>query len=555
MLSHLATIVRLTGRKRAAGFVALAGLAALTEGMGIVLLVPLLSALGAGKIAGFSLPDWPLATMLALFVALVLLRALLEVLRSLSAYDLQLRVVDGLRRDAIEALLDAEWRALAGMRQSANRAMLITTLERAGEAVSYLAALVRTAVLVLALLAATIALSPVVALGIATGGLAGLVLLGTARRHARALGSLLSARHEGVHLRLEETLSALRLVKSFGRESAEKTRILAAFDRLRMAGRDYVRAASVSRAILQVAFAVVIAVAVWFAVEAWQVAPVYLIAYAALAVRAAPLVETLQQAWLGWSHASPAIAGAQVLIASAAAEAETPPAPPPPFCRELALVDASVRHGEGRAALHRVTLAIPHGAIVAIEGPSGAGKSTLADLLGGLISPDSGAVLVDGTPLAAGARNGWRARVAYVQQDAVLFTGTVRENLLWAEPDAEEDSLVAALDRAGASFVHHLPGGIDHPLAEGGRNLSGGERQRLALARALLRRPDLLILDEATSAVDGESERLIAEAVSALAGATTVLVIGHRGALVDLASLRFHLHEGRLHDRLTAIAR
>ena len=138
----------------------------------------------------------------------------------------------------------------------------------------------------------------------------------------------------------------------------------------------------------------------------------------------------------------------------------------------------------------------------------------IADLLGGLVSPDRGRVLVDGVVLDGGARQGWRSRVAYVQQEAVLFSGTVRDNLLWAKPGASQAELDRALDRAAAGFVHDLPGGLDCPLGEGGRALSGGERQRIALARALLREPDLLILDEATNALDAASEAVIADAVT-----------------------------------------
>jgi ATP-binding cassette subfamily C protein len=170
----------------------------------------------------------------------------------------------------------------------------------------------------------------------------------------------------------------------------------------------------------------------------------------------------------------------------------------------------------------------------------------LADLVGGLLSPDKGYVTIDGVELAPGLRNAWRRRVAYVQQDPVLFSGSVRDNLCWAEPQAKEPQLRRALACAAADFVHELPGGLDCPLGESGRALSGGERQRIALARALLRAPDLLILDEATSAVDAESERAIVTAIRAIAGRCTILVIGHRGALVECADRKIELGGGRI---------
>lgn len=168
--------------------------------------------------------------------------------------------------------------------------------------------------------------------------------------------------------------------------------------------------------------------------------------------------------------------------------------------------------------LERVSLAIPSGAFVGLTGPSGVGKTTLLDLAAGLLSPDAGTVAVE----AAG-----RERLAYVAQEAFLFDGSIRRNLAWGRPEATEAEMLWALDLVGAGcLLERL--GLDGRLGDRGARVSAGERQRLALARAVLRRPRLLILDEATNALDLTAERAILARLDQLRPATTILMVSHR---------------------------
>ena len=137
----------------------------------------------------------------------------------------------------------------------------------------------------------------------------------------------------------------------------------------------------------------------------------------------------------------------------------------------------------------------------------------------GLIVPGQGRVLVDGVPLSADVITPWRERIGYVAQDTFLFNDTIRANLLWARPEANDKEIERALRLAAAEFVLELPEGLDTLLGDRGVRFSGGERQRVALARALLREPSLLILDEATSALDSENEGRIQDAIKLLTGA------------------------------------
>ncbi|HYC15554.1 MAG TPA: ATP-binding cassette domain-containing protein, partial [Stellaceae bacterium] len=198
-------------------------------------------------------------------------------------------------------------------------------------------------------------------------------------------------------------------------------------------------------------------------------------------------------------------------------------------------------------ALRRLDLEIHAGTTVALVGRTGAGKSTLADLLLGLILPTEGKILLDDAPLDGDRLGRWRRSVGYVPQDNFLFNDTVRQNLLWAAPDATEQEIAEALAAASADrFVAALPRGLDTVIGERGVRLSGGERQRLALARALLHRPTLLVLDEATSALDSETERAVQAAIERLHGSRTIVIVAHRLSTIRAADCIFVLEAGAL---------
>jgi ATP-binding cassette subfamily C protein len=171
----------------------------------------------------------------------------------------------------------------------------------------------------------------------------------------------------------------------------------------------------------------------------------------------------------------------------------------------------------------------------------------LADWLGGLLTPDQGTVRVDGIPLSVDVLRAWRAQVGYVPQEAFLFHDTIGANLAWAAPQADVAAMAEALDLAAAGeFVARLPEGLDTVVGERGAQFSGGERQRLALARALLRKPAVLVLDEATSALDPEGEGRIVDAITSLRGSVTTVIITHRLSLAARADVIHVLEAGRV---------
>jgi ATP-binding cassette, subfamily C, bacterial len=205
------------------------------------------------------------------------------------------------------------------------------------------------------------------------------------------------------------------------------------------------------------------------------------------------------------------------------------------FERECRLEAVSFAHGE-RPILEAVSLEIPAGGVTVLIGPSGAGKTTIADLVLGLYRPSRGRVTVDGVPLDEIDLKSWRRLIGYVPQELLLLHDSVFANVAMGKPDVSKADVRVALQTAGAwQFVEALPARMMTTVGQGGAKLSGGQRQRIALARALVSKPKLLILDEVTSALDPKTEQEICDNIRSMAEDTTILAITHRPTFLEIA--------------------
>ncbi len=540
-------------------------MAGATEGIGVLMLVPLLGMLQGGGMEGlgavargivrisaaWGLPAGTPLPLLVLFCTLVIARSAVHYGRECVAARVQQQVANRLRDASFSALLGAQWRWVVAQRTADQANLMLSDVARIGvglgQGMAMLASLTTAAVYLLA----AFALHWKLALASALGGAFLLALLAGHRRGVLALGRQLTLDNRRLQASLHDSLAGLRLAKILGAEAHYRSWISADAGKVSEQQLRFATGLSLSKALLHSAGALLLAAYVYVGLQVWSVPVTELLALVLVFGRLLPLLATANQQQQLWLHAAPAFAGVERQLAEARAWAEPDEVPlqqaVPAVRTAIALAGVGVRYESRRArALESVSVVLPVRTTTAIVGASGAGKSTLADVLCGLLGPDEGALEIDGMPLDARARRAWRRAVAYVSQDIFLFNDTIRNNLLLAAPEADDAALRLALEQACAQFVHSLPQGWDTVVGERGVQMSGGERQRLALARALLQHPALLILDEATSALDHDNEARIREAIERLHGNLTVVIIGHRLALLERADNVVLLEQGKV---------
>ncbi len=536
----------------------------LAEGFGVSLLAPMLGLLqspvqsgdtthDASRLAhwfgaiGIPFKGW---SVLLLFVALQLLKTLAQFFREVTATAIQCDLVDRLRERCFQAVLKSEWTWLSQRNNAEYANLLLTDVNRIGFGVNFFIQLSMAAAQLVVYACAALYLSPQMTVLVLATGLFFFLTEGRLRREALQLGTGLGQTSQRLHTTVQESLQGMKLVKILGNEERHLHGFLESMRSYRRHMMQFQRSASFSRARMQAGAALLLAVLLYAGLEQWHLPITELAALIFVFSRLMPLGSQFQQHLHQWLHALPALENTRELLRVCAQVAEPElKGKTPVFERSLELRNLSFHYPEReRSAVQQVNLTILPNTTTAIIGESGAGKSTLADLLMGLLRPVDGSIIIDGTPLDDATRLLWRRSLAYVPQEPILFNDTIRANLQWAAPGAEDQHLWQALEQAAAGFVRNLPQGLDTLVGDQGLRLSGGERQRIALARALLRHPAILILDEATSALDMENEERIRQAIVNLHGNLTVVAIGHRMATLKHADMVVVMEQGCIRE-------
>ena len=377
------------------------------------------------------------------------------------------------------------------------------------------------------------------------------------RKKSRAYGDEMIRISREFYGELQNQLASVKEVRAYGVEREHAARfeeISASFKTARM---KYVRQCSVPGVVYSLAAAVMIALVYLVCTLGLKVETDRLVVLVYIFARLWPIFSGFQGRIQGIHSCLPAYEKLNEALRELQPEADTAETDADfSLWNEIRFDDVHFAYRDSdEETLRGVSFSLKRGEKLALLGRNGAGKTTAVNLLLGFLLPRAGAIRVDGTTLEAANIRAWRAQVGYVPQDPLILNASVRENLTRFHPGASEDELIAALKRAMAwGFVSRLPDGLNTALGDRGIRLSGGERQRIVLARVLLGHPSLIVLDEATTALDYESETAFHDVIASLGEDAAVVLIAHHGSTVAMADRAVVLEnggvaeEGRLSD-------
>jgi len=537
-------------------------LAAVMEGIGISSTLPLLSmATGTQDEAGAAPSQYEtivrgaltrldleptLGTMVGMVIGAIWLKSVLMLLAKRQVGYTVAHVATDLRLSLLQALLGTRWTYYTKQPVGGIANAMATEAQRASMTYQQAALIVSYGVEVVLYMGIALAIAWQATLAAALGALftvgvlSALVRMGerAGRKQTQILRSLLG--------RLTDALQAVKLLKATGREDSIGPLLADDTRRLKRQLRRRVLSREAMRALQEPILVTLLGIGAFVALSVLGMALSSVVVLVLVFVRALTRINSMQSKYQAMVTEASALWSLVSMIEGAEAEREpTSGTREPTLSHGVVLRDVRLTY-DGRAVFDGLSLELPVGQITAILGPSGTGKTTITDLVTGLVQPLAGDVLIDDVPLEQLDVRRWRKRIGYVPQEMLLLHDSVRINVTFGDPDVSDAQVESALRDAGAwEFVSRLPGGLDASVGERGTLLSGGQRQRIAVARALVHRPSLLILDEATAALDAEAEAAVWTTVDGLRGRTTILAISHQPALAEVADRIYRIENGR----------
>lgn len=529
----------------------------LTSGFGLLLILPLLQLIGLslgpeasqGILTKFNtffrvlhIP-MTLVSVLAVYTLMMSVIALLAYTEQVTGTALQQRYTRYLRASLHRQLLLAPWSFFLKRKMSDMLYSLTTQVQGVSTCNHQLLSLMNTLFLVMVYTGLACFLSWKMTLTAMGCALSLLCLMLPLHRLTSKAGQDHLKKNQTIFQAIQEQFSALKMVKGSGLETRFMDKLVDVNASLEYQNQRVTVMTARSRLVYTCGSVLVFSALLYMAIGVIHVPLGSLLLLLIVFSRVLPMVSSAQQTYQRILHQLPAYRGIQALSRACAVEYVSPAENKLSFESHIELKSISFAYPAKPETpiIRNLSLKLIKNSTTALIGPSGAGKSTLADLIVGLLKPSSGMILIDGEELDASNHTAWQRNIAYVTQDVFLFHASVRDNLTWFNENYTDSQLWDVLKASAADFVHDLDEGLDTLLGDRGVRLSGGERQRIALARALLMKPKLLVLDESTNALDAKNLQKIQEALTALRGTITILIISHQNEMSMFADQKIIL--------------
>ncbi|PEW86995.1 multidrug ABC transporter [Bacillus cereus] len=537
----------------------------LFEGIAIFLLIPMLSISGILNISIGAIPisgvteviqnlQLGLPIILCIYVFLITVQTLLQRSITIRNTKLQMNFINSLRLELYGALLQANWLFFVKKRKSDLINSLTSDLSRVNLGTNLCLQLLTSAVFTVIQIGLAFWLSPKMTVFVLICGVVLIICSRTFVKKAKALGRNTSEISQSYMSGITENFNGMKDIKSNHLEESRYEWLQNWCEWVKREQLGYIKLKTASQSAYKIVMGVLIALFMFIYINIFHVQTAQVLLIILIFSRLWPRFISIQSSMEQIASTIPAFKSLielqqQCVEAKELGNEKYEGVTPLLINKGIGCRNASFRYNQNEKtfALRDVSLQIPANGMIAIVGRSGAGKSTLIDLLMGLIHPEKGQVFVDGEPLTNLNLLSLRKSIGYVSQDPFLFNTSIRENLLTVQPNASEKQMWEALEfAASADFIKQLPEGIDTIIGDRGIMLSGGERQRIVLARAILRKPSILVLDEATSALDTENETKIQEALHKIKGTMIIIVIAHRLSTIRNADQIIVLEQGKV---------
>ncbi len=534
-----------------------------TQGIGLLMLIPLLGVVGIfqdqAKVPEFiekltyflnnsGLPQG-IISILIFYILVVSINSWLSSYQSVNNAKIQQSFVRYLKNKLYTSIGHSQWQFVSQMKLSDLAHVITTEVQQSGQVIFQLLRFTSNTITMLVYVGVAFMLSAKMAFLSLIGALLLLLIGRRKNRTAYKIGKDSQKSMKKVFNIVIEHLSGMKVAKGF----AEEDRYIADFihysEDVEKRKIDYARLSSRTSLVFSIGTVILLSTYVYLAIEVVGMPATTLLVLIYIFSRLLPKVSALQTSYQSILQALPAFTSVNDLQNQCDKYGEDLIRDQGKIVKVGGTIQVQgVTFGYGQKnLLEGVSLTIPRQSIVCFTGKSGSGKTTLADIITGLLKPSSGKITIDGKTLGNETMYAWRKSIGYVTQESFLFNDTIRNNLLWTNQNATEAEIREALIQSSADeMIERFELGLETVVGDRGAKLSGGERQRLALARALVRKPTLLILDEATNALDPENEEIIIKALKKLKGLTTIILITHKAELIEIADQVVKIEKGML---------